>query len=481
MQKTKYQMCVIFTLMLVFLILLGSIPACSSNHELWDHASIKFNGSYDRSHPSQSPLTDSEVEWDRVFDRNSYYGHSICESSDGGYVVTGRINQDIALFKTNTNGKDEWNTSFDSGLNDNGNCIRKTTDGGYVITGYVDSYQDMMTYSRVGLLRYNEQGNLLWNKSYKFGRESIGWSVLQTSDQGFIVVGFTSKKNDDVLLIKTDEVGNEQWNRTYGGSKEDYGLAIDHSDDGGYIILGRTESFSNDSFIWLIRIDGNGNELWNRTIPGSQDIWGSSFSHTADGGQILVGYYFYSSSWSTDAWLMKIDADGVEEWNQTYGGNLSDTGQSVQQMPDNGYVFTGYTGSLHQYDPYTFWIVRTDAYGVELWNRSIPSNRSAFGSDIHLTSDGMLIVAGSFDSNIWMLKLADEPPQTKGMNLLIGTITNLETEGTFITFQANNIWYVQLLPPKINHYVGYEYITLSQHYKGMVRARFIIGFFNLPV
>ncbi|MBE3136845.1 MAG: hypothetical protein IMZ43_05565 [Thermoplasmata archaeon] len=420
----------------------------------------------------QSGISYSPVEWDRVFGDQSSYGFSVYEDSDGDSVLTGRINHDIVLIKTDINGNMVWNRSFDSGLNDWGCCVRQTMDGGYIVTGAVDSYHDMFTFSHVGLLKYDHQGNLLWNRSMKFGGYSDGRYVLQTSDQGFLVLGSTSIQYS-VLLIKTDAMGHEQWNRTFGSAKSDYGISLAHAADDGYDILVQSiYYYPYNTTFWLIHIDENGSELWNRTIP-TVDRWISSMNPTDDGGYILVGEYYYSKTSSSDAWLMKINANGYEEWNRTYGGPLCDSGSSVRQTPDGGYVFTGYTGSIHWYDPYTLWVVKTDAAGIEQWNRSILSNLSGYGSVVIFTSDGMFIIVGSFDSKIWILKLANEPPHMKRRVFLFGSITHLETEGVFLTFQAHNILLVQFFPIKINHYIGNEYVTISQNYTGILRPKFI--------
>jgi hypothetical protein len=418
---------------------------------------------------------DSPVEWDRVFGGDLVgNGYSVCETTDGNYVVTGYIentsgNRDIALMKIDPNGNELWNISFGGVHDDTGYCVRQTSDGGYVITGVVDWYFDMVFFYHVGLLKVDQNGNLLWDKSFAFLSESAGRSVLETSDHGFIIVGWTN--HYDLLLVKTDESGNEQWNKTFGGTNIDIGLSIEHGTDGGYLILGNTESFGNSS-VWLIKINENGDELWNRTLLGTQNVWADSMGYTSDGGHIISGYFdpIYSS---IDAWLMKVNESGVEEWNRTYGGSLDDVGNSVQQTTDGGFVFTGFTGATHFEGPYTFWVVRTDANGVEQWNRSILSEKSGYGSDIQQTTDGMFIITGNLDSRIWILKIADQPPHAKRTAFMIGTISDLETEGVFITFQAKFVLSVHLFPLNITHYSRTEYVTISQNYRGILRPKFI--------
>lgn len=423
----------------------------------------------------QSGLSYPSVEWDRVYGEQSSNSYSVCQDSDGDLIVTGRINHDMVLIKTDTNGNLVWNRSFDSGLNDWGTCVRQTMDGGYIVTGAVDSYHSMFTFAHVGLLKYDHEGNLLWNRSMKFGGYSAGLDILQTHDQGFLIVGSTSNQSSG-LLVKTDAMGSVQWYRRFGSEKQDYGISLAYAADGGYDILVRSTTYygSNATF-WLLHTDENGNELWNRTIQ-TKDRWICSMNPTDDGGYILAGDRYYPKLVPSDAWVLKLNASGYEEWNKSYGGSFyQDRGSSVCQTPDEGYVLTGLTGTTTGYEPYALWVVKTDGDGNEQWNRSILSNLSGYGFDIICSSDGMFIITGNYDSKIWLLKLANEPPQKKRMAFLFGSITHLETEGVFVTFQAQNMWLVQLMPLKITHYRDNEYISISQNYTGVLRPKIIIG------
>lgn len=423
---------------------------------------------------SYRPETYSGVEWDRVIGGNlPGNGYSVCETSDGTIVVTGTIEtttkkNDIALIKLDLNGNIVWNTSFGGTDDDIGYCVRQTSDGGYVIAGAVDVHFAQMYFSDHGLAKVDRNSTLLWMKSHHFNRESWGRAMLETSDHGFLIVGFTSSNWLDVLVLKTDELGNEQWHAMFGGPKIDYGWAVERGTDGGYLILGHKEPYSNDT-VWLIKIDEEGHELWNRTVPGTKNVWASSMVRSFDGGYVITGSQYRPPS--TDAWMLKVNALGDEYWNRTYGGPLDEYGDVVQQTDDGGYVVSGFIEASGYY--YTLWIVRTDTYGKEQWNRSFSGKYISGSSDIKQTTDGAFIITGTFDFNIWVLKIADEPPQAKRRAFVIGTIIALETEGVFTTFQAHNLWYFQRFPLQIHHYSGNDYVTISQNFTGMLRPRFV--------
>jgi hypothetical protein len=175
-----------------------------------------------------------------------------------------------------------------------------------------------------------------------------GRSVQQTSDGGFIIVGYTASFGaGDVWLIKTDADGNKLWDRTFGGSMVDRGYSVQQTSDGGFIIVGWTWSFgAGGPDVWLIKTDADGNKLWDRTFGGSDWDEGYSVQQTSDGGFILVGWTWSFGAGGPDVWLIKTDADGNKLWDRTFGGSMVDRGFSVQQTSDGGFIIVGATTSF---------------------------------------------------------------------------------------------------------------------------------------
>jgi hypothetical protein len=164
-----------------------------------------------------------------------------------------------------------------------------------------------------------------------------------------VVLGFTvsfGSGNKDVWLIKTDAQGNMQWDKTFGGTESEIGFDIKKTTDGGYIITGYTESNSNGLYdVLLIKTDSNGNEIWSKNIGNGNYESGSSVTQTFDGGFIITGYTISYGNGARDIWLIKIDGNGNEEWTQTYGGILNEGGHQILQTLSGGYVVVGYTES----------------------------------------------------------------------------------------------------------------------------------------
>ena len=139
--------------------------------------------------------------------------------------------------------------------------------------------------------------------------------MIQTNDGGYIIAGKTKSfgfKNTMTWIIKTDSEGVEEWNKTYGGKNSDSANYILQTFDGGFLILGRTESFgSGKRDIWLLKINSNGNEEWNMTFGGEKDDEGYSILNTLDYGYIIAGSTYSDDLETSDAWLIKLKPDNL--------------------------------------------------------------------------------------------------------------------------------------------------------------------------
>jgi hypothetical protein len=204
-----------------------------------------------------------------------------------------------------------------------------------------------------------------------------------------------------LILLCLPMIGFGQgWEVTLGGSSSDMGLSVQQTIDDGYIITGMTYSFGGGTpDVYLVKTDANGVEQWFNTFTGFSGggDYGNSVKQTMDGGYIITGYAMIdnlSVSGHLDLYLIKTDGIGVEQWSRAFGGNSNDAGHSVQQTTDGGYIITGYTWSNGSKD---IWLIKTDGNGQEQWSQTFVGSYDMNGSSVQQTSDGGYIIAGACD------------------------------------------------------------------------------------
>jgi len=245
---------------------------------------------------------------------NTDHGYCVQQDSDESYVVAGVTmsygagSADVYLIKSDENGNELWYQTFGGSEFDSGHSIQQTSGGGYIITGWTYSFS--VGSADVYLIKSDENGNELWCQTFGGSSWDGGYSVQQTSDGGYIIAGRTSSYgagSGDVYLIKTDEEGNELWYQTFGGNNNDVGYSALQTMDGGYIIAGYTESFgAGDYDVYLIKTDASGNEQWYQTFGGTSEDVGYSVQQTMDGGHIIVGWTNYG-----DVYLIRLGYGGT--------------------------------------------------------------------------------------------------------------------------------------------------------------------------
>lgn len=301
------------------------------------------------------------------------------------------------------------------------------------------------------------QGEIVWIRSFGGSGDDTAQSVIETSDGGYAVLGYTNSTDGDLQgkalgvndywLLKLDSDGNLQWNRTYGGSKDDRGQSVIQTADGGYAITGYAMSddgdgSNNNGFHdnWILKLDAQGNLEWERSFGFSGHDHSYDLVQTADGGFFFVGFLDITSALADgtyskgnsltrhgvgEFWGTKIDASGNLEWRAYFGGTNNDRAHAVVQADDGGFVLAGFSESedfdiSNSRGSYDFWVVKITNTGELVWERSFGGTGIEIAYDIAKTDSNSYLIAGhtfSTDQDIsanngeadsWLIHVSDE-------------------------------------------------------------------------
>jgi hypothetical protein len=413
--------------------------------------------------------TPPPIEWQESFGgTGNDTGRSVVPTGDGGFVLGGRSASgasgnktsgnyglsDLWLVKIDAMGNKLWDKSF-GGNDDEGfyySALAATPDGGFLLGG--DSFSGISgnkTSPRYGgytdswLVKVDASGNKLWDKSFGgSGDYDVLYAIVSTDDGGALLggvstSGISGNKTSanygamDLWLVKIDASGNKLWDKSFGGSGGDGDVggnflpyaSIVPTGDGGFLIGGpsrsgvsgnKTSPNYGDYDYWLVKTDANGNKLWDRSFGGNNRDVLTTITPTPDGGFLLGGASesgisgnkitpnYSAPNGTFDDWLVKVDAGGNKLWEKSFGRNGDEYLYSIALTGDGGIVLGGFKACSFCGD-LDFWLVKTDATGTKLWEQSFGGPyTSPTGVDVLRTvlstEDGGFLLAGGSSSGI---------------------------------------------------------------------------------
>jgi hypothetical protein len=350
------------------------------------------------------------------------FSGDIQQTTDGGFILVGSSNSqtdgtktspnqglpetgDVWVIRLDADGHQLWDRTFGSTNADHAVRVLPTTNGGFMIGGSSYGEGGNKSSSTFGhwdywLIALDADGNKLWERIYGGTEEDSLTSMERTSDGGFILCGYSYSRPSgnktspnyglaDAWVVRVDAGGNVLWQQTVGGDFYDYGFCVKETPDGGFAIGGAAAS----------------------GISGNKDTPNLGFT-------IL------------DAWLIKLDADGNKLWDRVYGGSWEDQLGSLVVLADGGFLLGAVSSSDDgdrvgaPFDNLDWWLVRTDANGNRIWDFSLGGTSYEFLSNVEQTSDGGFILGGTSYSptsgtktspyfggiDYWLVKLGPEGP-----------------------------------------------------------------------
>ncbi len=362
--------------------------------------------------------------------------HCTKQTIDGGYIAAGNHSViDLFVMKLDVNGDISWrkNYRYFTWIND-AYAIQRTTDGGYIVAGCT------MSLNAYGgwILKLDGNGNIIWQKAYD-GIVQFK-SIQQTTDGGYIAAG---QDMADVILLRLDSTGNINWGKAYRLDNLQEPSSVLQTYDEGYIVAGHT--WASDYDIWIFKVDNDGNISWQKRYDGGRNNDQPSIQQTSDGGFVIANCINCGAE-SEDLWVLKLDGNGSVVWQRTYGGYDYETGYFIQQTIDGNYTVSGGSKSFHGTGDYDGWLLKLDSNGEIVWEKTY----GGFDEDSIVyhgnTSDGGSIVAVSTDSyasGVMTLKL-DSNGDVPGCDIVgdshaIVSAANMTIQNTNATVESPQI------------------------------------------
>lgn len=319
----------------------------------------------------------------------------------------------------------QWQKCLGGSGTEQAYSIKQTNDDGYIVAGSCSSRNGDVIVNHgdldAWLIRLDHNGSILWQKALGGWQEDRAFSVQGTLDGGYIIAG-RSKSDDgdlnenhgefDAWIVKLRNNGEIQWQSSIGGSLNDMAYAIQQTSDGGYILAGNTESNDKDvqgnqgkNDFWIVKLNKDGIIEWQKLLGGSLDDYARSLLETEDLGYIIVGSTesndgdVKKNQGGSDSWIVKLDISGKIEWQKTIGGPEYDRINKVDYTSDKCIILTGGSSSksgdvIGNRGNTDIWTVKLNSAGNILWQKSLGGPRYENSYSISQTLDNGFIISG---------------------------------------------------------------------------------------
>ncbi|MHA2427608.1 MAG: hypothetical protein ACXADB_06260 [Candidatus Hermodarchaeia archaeon] len=288
-------------------------------------------------------------------------------------------------------------------------------DGGFAFCGSTTSWGLGGQWTGTGggtdmwLTRLDENANILWNRTYGTPQEDSARSVIECNNGGFSLLGITDANRSgdydpDCLLVRLDENGNQLWNTTFGDTEREYSTSLVQCNDGGFAFTVYTVNYSADhTDLWLVRTDSAGNLQWNHTYECDSTQEGASLIETESGYLLFTSGAWWSTGIDTpynDAYLICTDANGNFLWNRTYDSGGHDYGFKIIPENTGGYTLACLTGPNQRGSD--LWLIRINENGDILWQTTV-GLLGARAGDVIKCYDGGYAITGSYSLTQWWI------------------------------------------------------------------------------
>ncbi|MCB9365407.1 MAG: T9SS type A sorting domain-containing protein [Flavobacteriales bacterium] len=271
-------------------------------------------------------------------------------TSDGGYIVVGSTsssgdgNTDVYLLKVDSLCDYQWSYALGGANNDVGNAVCSTYDGGFVIAASTNSYGNSY---QASLMKRDALGNFVWEKTYGGDDWDFINDVVQTHDSGLVFCGETYNKtsgNSDVYIVKTNSLGDTLWTRTIGGEYRDFGKTLIETSDSNIVVAGMMTTITDSSQAYVIKLDKNGNLLWDSLFGGDKYECINDMIEVSNGSYAFVGTSNSNNMNDyLDHYFLNITKDGLLIVQNRFSSPGDEITYSINERSDGKFLASGAT------------------------------------------------------------------------------------------------------------------------------------------
>ena len=369
----------------------------------------------------KNPSTAINMEWNKTIISNGKSdGRDVFIDGDNKVYVVGKIFNstknayDIITIKYDNLGNQIWNRTWGGNLDDYGYAIDSDSANNLYIVGQTSSYGNNSV--NICLIKYNNSGNLLWNVTWGSHKNAAAFGVFVGNDNKVYVTGYTESFDffGDSILLKYDTSGILEWNKFWGGIDSDIAndIAIDLL--GNIFITGYTSSFGAEtSDLFLAKFNNSGELKWNITWGGRFPDSGDSLQIDSKNNILIVGNTQNFGQGSVDIVLLKLNNDGEQIWNKTWGSIEYDYGYSIALDSKENIFLSGYSNSNDGNDKDTC-LIKFDPLGNLIWNKFWGKEFDDISYGIDIDSYDNIFITGESEStdnnnDLFLLKYSPFP------------------------------------------------------------------------
>ncbi len=385
-----------------------------------------------------------EILWEHGYGgNNDDRAEKVIETPDGGFLTVGYSNStdgDIAIthglneflvVKSDVAGNLEWSKNFGGSNGDYGYGVCNGLNGGYVLVGKTNSIDGDINFYHgdydCWVIKIDSVGNIEWEHTYGGSYTEGASDIIQTSDGNYLLGASVWSSDGDISalhgidagdfwLVKLSPDGDILWEKTFGSTETEQLNSIIETRNGDFVAAGYTTGNDGDVSgfhgwldYWVIRVDNEGNLIWQKALGGTDVDEAYSVVEKPDHGFLIAGGSYSDDGMVTDnhgdedVWVVALDSAGNFQWQRAYGGEGSEMARSITQYNENAYIFAGASnyvdGDVSEFYGITdYWVVAIDSLGELLWEKNYGGTDYDIPQSIIKTSLNDIVITGASSS-----------------------------------------------------------------------------------